>query len=1111
MMMGAAFWGLMTLSAPVLSAEKVDIRAGEHPTYGRLVFDWGRAVKAAATVDGGYLVVRFEKPFSADLAKVSRDLDGYVGAGEFQDDGRTARFPLKGNFDLKTSSYGTVFVVDLKKGAGAKAAPAVKVRSGNHASFSRLVFDWPTQTGFSVQESGNGFVLSFDKAGSLDTAAVSRRLPDRLTGLKASTADGRTEVTVQTRGPVEVKSFRSGNSIAFDFSDEVPRAENTPSAKVIASKPAKDAGVQETGSAASAGQTTANAANTAAAEKPMPAVTAAPVAPVKAQPVAPRSLVPAQTAKPAAQQAVTPQGAGADVLTVSVGKLKDGFRLIFPWQQSTGMALFERAGAYWLIFDQKITLDFDALEGPYKLLVMRRKQLPHATATLARLDIRDGYAPAVARVGNEWQIDFRLGEAPVIEHLVDVQRQPASRGGARVFIPAVNNGDRITFEDPEAGDELVAIPLYSPSWGLDKIRLFSQFQVLPSVQGIALDPKDPSVVVEVERNGVVISADGGLQLSRTISREDLFADGDQTDRFSQQPDQAQLVRLNEWAQVSSRDFWDRKQLLQRKVARSPGPGRNAARMELAKFLVAHDFHADALGVLARIQADDPRADEDSVYRLLRGLSNLGMNHTEKAREDLFHPAFNGISEVAPWRAIAAGQQEDWKTARREILDGKPAFGVYNQDRQNRFHLLEAEAALADYDIERAMAALASLKVGIEGKTDPALLAKREYLEGVAAVRAGNLEEGILKFEQAMSYNIPPIEARARFEKVNAELAQGVLTTDEAIDAFKQMDFSWRGDGLELEIRKRIGDLLIATGRYSEGLEVFRSIVSTFPESPRARDIAREMNDLFNRLFLEGEADSLPPIKALALYYEYRELTPLGRKGDEMIRKLSDRLVEIDLLEQAAQLLDHQVNFRLKGEQKALTGTKLAAIHLWDGQPQEALNVLKKTRWRLLKDSVKQERLHIQSRAYAELADYEEALALLTEDKSEKADRLRLEIHWQAKDWPNTIKALEALLSRHGATGNAALSNEDRQLVMQLAVARSLANDAAGLAAMRKTYRAKIAETPDRDAFDLITDTTGGADVNFRERSSAIAKIGQLEGFMSSYREQLQNGEFWATN
>ena len=42
-----------------------------------------------------------------------------------------------------------------------------------------------------------------------------------------------------------------------------------------------------------------------------------------------------------------------------------------------------------------------------------------------------------------------------------------------------------------------------------------------------------------------------------------------------------------------------------------------------------------------------------------------------------------------------------------------------------------------------------------------------------------------------------------------------------------------------------------------------------------------MIDFFASLYLEDKADSMSPITAIALYDEFRELTPPGEKGAEM--------------------------------------------------------------------------------------------------------------------------------------------------------------------------------------------------------------------------------------
>ena len=60
-----------------------------------------------------------------------------------------------------------------------------------------------------------------------------------------------------------------------------------------------------------------------------------------------------------------------------------------------------------------------------------------------------------------------------------------------------------------------------------------------------------------------------------------------------------------------------------------------------------------------------------------------------------------------------------------------------------------------------------------------------------------------------------------------------------------------------------------------------------------------MRAAFANLFLKGGADKMPPVEQLALFYDNVDLTPIGADGDEMIRRMADRLVAVDLLGPAA--------------------------------------------------------------------------------------------------------------------------------------------------------------------------------------------------------------------
>ena len=126
-------------------------------------------------------------------------------------------------------------------------------------------------------------------------------------------------------------------------------------------------------------------------------------------------------------------------------------------------------------------------------------------------------------------------------------------------------------------------------------------------------------------------------------------------------------------------------------------------------------------------------------------------------------------------------------------------------------------------------------------------------------------------------------------------------------------------------------------------EITRDAAANNPESKPIQELTLEAEAQFAELFLNGAADQLGDLDALSLYYDFRQLTPAGARGDEMIRNLARRLVKVDLLAQAADLLEYQIDSRLQGAAQAQVAAELALIRIADRNPEGALRVLNRTR------------------------------------------------------------------------------------------------------------------------------------------------------------------------
>ena len=168
-----------------------------------------------------------------------------------------------------------------------------------------------------------------------------------------------------------------------------------------------------------------------------------------------------------------------------------------------------------------------------------------------------------------------------------------------------------------------------------------------------------------------------------------------------------------------------------------------------------------------------------------------------------------------------------------------------------------------------------------------------------------------------------------------------------------------------------------TGRFAEAFAATRVATRLQPNSPESRAAQDAASALFAQLFLGAKGDEMPPIDALGMFYEYRELTPIGRRGDEMIRRLAERLVGVDLLDQAAELLQYQVDKRLEGAARAQVAARLAMVYLTNRKPDRAIAALRSTRISDLSGELRQQRLLLESRAQSDIGRHDLALDIIS--------------------------------------------------------------------------------------------------------------------------------------
>ena len=329
---------------------------------------------------------------------------------------------------------------------------------------------------------------------------------------------------------------------------------------------------------------------------------------------------------------------------------------------------------------------------------------------------------------------------------------------------------------------------------------------------------------------------------------------------------------------------------------------------------------------------------------------------------------------------------------------------------------------------------------------------------------------------------------------------------EAATQLEQLKWRWRGDATELAVIRTLGGLYLSQGRYREALDTLRGAGKRLGDLPGAVELQADLQNAFRAMFLDGAADGLQPVQALALFYDFRDLTPVGADGDEMVRRLARRLIDVDLLDQAAELLKHQVDERLEGVAKAQVATNLATVYLMDRQPEKALQALWSSRTTLLPSALNAERRALEARALMELGRYEHALETLADDQSPAAKDVRAEIFWKQENWAGAAALYEQRLGDRFKDTATALTPDEESRVIRAGVGYSLARDAAALARLSRNYAPFEARARSGPALRIALDGLDGMEgaANAQDFAGLTASAETFTGWVTQMKAQMRD-------
>jgi len=1137
--------------------ETIALSADLSRGFARILFQWPRPVTFDANIADGILVLTFARPFRLPPDMTRVPLSDYVSVIRQDANQRTLRMSLKQKVRLHTSVGGPLIAIDLlpasfagdpdnvvdptaKPPAPPQGVVPVKLAIGVEEDRTRLAFDWGEVVKYEAKVEPGKIRVTFARQGKIDVSRLNDSPPAFVKGAKVSAGDNQTLLEIAVDPGSAVKDFRNKTRVVFDIAAPAndkdgdpqvvlpeglePKAKpdavaaddhgTPPPETPAAHPPGSDGAAVEGTQAGDGGEHKADEKTAGEAEaKPHEAAPAEAhdtpppdVAPHEAEPEAapagndtahdggPHEADPHE-AGPPGEGSHEAEAAGADAHAAEAAPppelpafkaVRDHGNIVLtlPALDSDGAAAFRRGSTVFVVLDGPRSIDAAALAVQYRDVIASAAATTVDGATVLTIKLLKPLAVSMGQVQHGWTATFSV-DALAPPRPVALIRDARSVGPARIRASLARAGKVVSLTDPESGERLVAVLASGEPQGVAAARSYVEFAADPTAQGLLVRPFLDELAVVPEDDDVLIGAPGGLTLSAATASDTVLTRSTISEGFA-----PAAMDFAAWA--GSGDFPAERSRLVNAIPED-GEDIEPARLALARFYLGNDLGAEALGSLQLVVADDEAVTGDPAFHALRGAALLLLGRYQAAADELATPALDGDIHAQLFRGLAAAGLRHWSEARDAVARGQEAIASFRPDWQGRFRVAGARAAVETNDTAAADALLAAMPR--EGVPDPILL-EADLIRGQLAEKLKRDPEALRLYAKVKNAGYRPLAIRAALAEIALEERTGALKRDDAIDALDHLRWQWRGDEVELAVLHRLGTLQVAKGDYRDGLQTMRSAVLGFPQADETRAISADMDRLFEELFLNGKADSLPPIQALGLYYDFKELTPIGTMGDEMVRKLADRLIAVDLLEQAAELLQHQVDKRLDGVARAQIAAKLAAVYLMDRKPEKALAALRMSAQTRLPDNVAAPRRLLAGRALSDLKQYDAALEAFEQDDTPEARRLRADVQWAGSRWAEAAAAVEVLLEGR-EKAQRPLDAGERYDVMRAAVAYTMAGNEPGLAKLRDRFLTLMAEAPEAAAFEMVTRAVDPSGVAFRDMAKAVAAIDTLDAFLQS--------------
>lgn len=1002
------------------------------------------------------------------------------------------------------------------------AIPAV-AKNNNHLPVTRgeiirdtarLTFEWQKPVGFSLNSNGKKITIIFERNANPDTGEILSSLYPYITHVERK-PDGKTFI-LALKKPYKVRKFASKNIGGIELVGVEPSAkqQNTADkikqqAKNLSAAIAKETPIKSSKevlvknldvlsamdlSLHNPSESEYNKAKSVNLAKNTPSSEPANSELAKLSPAAGEEE---KKSEEVGDGNASPNSSSEEYKEVqnkvAISSADDSTTLRFPLAERTALAIFRRNHYLWIVLEKPVKLDLSEFSDLEKTVIRKPEVIENPKATILYIPIDDNVYVNLSKEdsSNNLAILITQNKQPTLFPLpVEVSTAPPAP--PHVLIPTLEMEDPIVVRDPVIGDSLVITPLYKIGEAVTQSRDFIEFSLLETVQGIAIVKKDDDVSIVQLRNGLRVTTTKGATISPNLPKLDPKAANDSLKSIPT------LFPYEIWKPETTKSRSKQIQELFQKIVKTDSvQDANNSRLRLAQIYLSEGMAAEANALLDGIYRVDPSFYRSAKLSALHGVGNFLMTRFPEASRDFAATELNNNKEMEYWRAVLSDllgkpdQNYDYLEMNEDYISKYPP--VFRQ----KLAIVAADQSISTKDYNVALKILDSLH---QDNLIGSINVYVNFLMAKISMDTGQDEEASENLDKlAEDHKHPFVRARAEFTRIARDMEAG-MSKEKSIDRLERLRLNWHGDSLELKVLTLLGDLYHEKKDYVNAMRVWDNGIKSFKNTTASIDMKRKMEEAFIIMFNEGIADSLPPLEALALYYEYRSYMPGGIAGSEMLDRLSNRLISVDLLEQAVTLLDHQMRTQTEKEKRSRIGAKLATTYLMNKQPQKALTTLQDSVFGENPVLLRLQRNRLAAQAIMELGKPDLALQTLGQDDSIEAERVRIGIYWKAKDWTKLTSSIEHIVKNRPDI-TAPINLDESEYLIQLALAYIFTDNKEQIQYLRDYFTPLMANNPNKKMFEFVTaEDVIPTSRNFEEVAEYMSNA---RSFIRDYKAQIK--------